>query len=110
MTLKNEPLPAAPGFPVERMVRREFGPLRFSVRKLANGEHVIAVPHSVAVDWFRELNGNGRQHFNPKSPAAAAHGLCVEWPTGPARVVIGWDHEDGWPVVSDGPQYAAVRA
>jgi len=95
---------------VERPVRRDFGPLRFSVRRVADGAHVFAVPHQSAVSWFADLHGNGRKYFNDRSPDTSAHGLYVEWPSGPPRRVIGWDHDDGWPVVSDGPRHPAVRA
>ena len=95
---------------VERPVRRDFGPLRFSVRRVADGAHVFAVPHQAAVSWFADLHGNGRKYFNAKSPDTSSHGLYAEWPSGPPRRVIGWDHDDGWPVVSDGPQHPAVRA
>ena len=85
-------------------VRRDFGPLRFSVRRVADGAHVLAVPHHDAVSWFADLHGDGR------SQDRSAHGLFVEWPSGPPRRVIGWDQGDGWPVVSYGPQHLAVRA
>src|SRR5574343_371998 len=90
---------------VERPVRRDFGPLRFSVRRAADGAHLFAVPHQSAVSWFADLHGNGRKYFNERSPETSAHGLYVEWPSGTPRRVVGWDHEDGWPVVSDGPQH-----
>lgn len=102
--------PGAVGSLVERGVRREFGALRFSVRRVADGVHLFWVPHQSAVSWFADLCGNGRNYFNDRSPLRAHSGLYVEWPTGPARRVVGWDHEDGWPVVSDGPQHPCVRA